>query len=231
MGTRLTAIAAVLGLLLPAAALPARAGRVPRKNSPDQEQPKRPEGKGFGLAMPNLKDSPFFQRAAQVPPRPPETWERQLPERVGKFARREMNGRTRWYGPAGTSEVHGTWADDRGNAVRLDLVDPGGLPPEISPQYRPFPGPGAREKVGDTIREGVTIAGCPGVAEYRPGERGGKIEIVAGPRVRLTVASANVPPAELRAFLEALPLREIAALAPEPTPDFSDLLPQKKEQQ
>ncbi len=227
MRTTMTAIVAALGLLLAVPALPARAGRVPRKNSPDQEHPKRPEGKGFGLAMPNLSESPLFQRAAEVPPRPPESYERKLPERVAGFVRKEMTGRTRWFGPAGTSEVHATWADEQGNTIRLDLVDPGGLPPEMSPRYRPFPAPGEREKVAGTIREGITIADCPGVAEYQLGERGGKIEIVVGPRVRLTVSSANVRPVELRAFLEALPLREIAALAPEPTPDFSDLLPKK----
>ncbi|GEM_PF-5254339 len=228
MRTRMTAIVAVLGLLLLVSGPPARAGRVPRKNSPDQEQPKRPEGKGFGLALPNLSESPVFQRAAEVPPRPPETFQAKLPERVGKFSRKEMTGRTRWFGPAGTSEVHATWEDDQGNTIRFDLLDPGGLPPQMSPSYRPFPAPGERENVAGAIREGIVIADCPGVAEYRLGERGGKIEIVVGPRVRITVESANVRPADLRAFLEALPLREIAALAPEPTPDFSDLVPQKK---
>ena len=105
---------------------PALAGRVPRKNSPDQEHPKRPEGKGFGLAMPQLDKNPVFQRAAEVPPRPPEVYERVLPESVVGYARKQMNGRTSWYGPAGTSVVRATYADREGNTIRLELVDLGG---------------------------------------------------------------------------------------------------------
>ncbi|GAB4373328.1 MAG: hypothetical protein Kow0062_10330 [Acidobacteriota bacterium] len=208
----LTALAAAALAVLPAAG---------QDRPPESPAPAGTDGGELAIERPDISGNPVIRNAAQVQPVPPDAVIALLPDRLGDLPRASAAGRIRWLGPAGMTEVVAVYGSDAA-MTEVRILDTAGFPQHGLGILELVPVGERREQAG-RVREGVRVAGYPAVSERLVAGGGGRLQIAAGPRLRVTLQKARLADEhELERLAAAFDLAALAALAPAPPPPPPD---------
>ncbi len=198
------ALSAVL-LLAPAARADRPTGSPPEEGA----KPKR-------LAPPKRRNPSNVQTmrdAARVAPIVPESLARALPHALGNFAQTSIDANAEQVLQALWSKADAQYTEPGGRTLRVLLADTAGLAPETAVVVPPL-ADGKREEAGGVVREGHEVHGFAAVSEDGGAQGTSRVQVVAAPRLRLTLTADHVPAKELLALAEGIDLTKLVQALP-----------------
>ncbi|UCF66732.1 MAG: hypothetical protein JSV80_13230 [Acidobacteriota bacterium] len=166
-----------------------------------------------------IKVTDALKQAALIQPVALHRLKESVPERIGKFTRSKLDGTRSQAGPAALTQADAQFVDDQQRLLQLSLIDPGGIPP-LGKSFLPQLEAGVRESFSRGYHEGVSIEGFPATLEKLDAGQSQTLQIMAGPRLRVTLTGYGVEAAELVELAGTLDLAALAALAPETPPEI-----------
>ena len=173
--------------------------------------------KGFGVGPKMTAAEEAF--AIKVKPVPSEVVQGLVPQSVAGMKRVSLDGSARYFGPAGTSKVQATFLGDGGEELRMEIVDPCGIPTKGVPYYLEMLQEGQRQEDEKAILEGHAVAGHPAVLKTdKTGRAGQQLQLFLYPRMRVTITGEQIDVGAMLKAAAALELDALASLAPEVPP-------------
>jgi hypothetical protein len=212
-GQRLCAVALVT-IVAVMAASPSAAQNVTGKRG--LEVPKEATEADLELKRDSPLGADELAAAGTIEPVPAEVLKALLPASLKGLERASYDGSTYFNGPAGMTSVYAEYRDAE-RALRVDLVDPAGFPP-LGPFYLEILDEGVSRQRGLETLTGLKLGEYPAAVRVRQGSSERVLQVLLGPRVRLTLKSEQLSEQELLNAAGDFDLDTIAGLAPEPAP-------------